>query len=134
MRRTRPAGATAPPLYATDAAYRACEIDTAAGADKASVREEWDDTRDYCACVRWTVAGRPYSASMSARAWATSADAPIFVDEWHAGPLTDGGGDVPVTCFHVPSERWWSPARVVRTAMEQLEATQPLSRSDGTIT
>jgi hypothetical protein len=90
-------------------------------------------TRGTTARVRWTVAGRPYRASMSARAWATSADAPIFVDEWHAGPLTDDGGDGPGICFRLPTERWWSSARVVRTAMEQLEATQPVPSSDGTI-
>jgi hypothetical protein len=58
---------------------------------------------------------------MGARAWATSADAPIFVDEWRAGPLTDSSAQAPEIRFCVPSERWWSSARVVRTTMEQLE-------------
>ncbi|AHG93343.1 hypothetical protein J421_5808 (plasmid) [Gemmatirosa kalamazoonensis] len=133
MRRTRPAGATAPPLYAADAAHRVPEVEILPGVDEASLCEEWDYTRDYCTRVRWTVAGRPYSAAMSARAWATSASAPIFVDEWHAGPLTDGGGDGSVIRFHVPSDRWWSSARIVRTAMEQLDATQPVQSRDRSI-
>jgi hypothetical protein len=40
MRRTRPAGAIAPPLYAADAAYRASEIDIPRGVDEASICEE----------------------------------------------------------------------------------------------
>jgi hypothetical protein len=121
---TGPARAFTPPLYAGDPAHRTAETDTPSSVDEASICAEWDDTRDYCACVRWTVDGRPYSAWMGARAWATSADAPIFVDEWQAGPLTDGGDHATEVYFCVPSERWWSSARVVGTTMEQLAASQ----------
>jgi len=130
MRRTRPARAITSPLYTGDASYRAAEIDFPPGVDEASICEEWDYTRDYCACVRWTVNDQPYGAWIGARAWASSADAPIFVDEWHAGPLTESGDHAREIRFRAPSERRWSSARVVRAAMEQLAATQRVPSGD----
>ena len=133
-RLTRPAGALAPPLISAEASQRAAEIDTPPEVNAASICAEWDYTLGYCACVRWTVHDQPYSARLGARRWASSADAPSFVDEWHAGPLTDSADHAPEVCFRAPSERWWSSASVVRKAMEQLGIAERASSGHETST